>query len=351
MGMSIPPFATTTAEAAFHTFVSDTISSSGPGVASNHVVAWTSATTVTSGQTIKIQFDPTGDFFDLSSVVAGDVSVSGMSLVANFGACNVGPDEVYATIDSSAPDESVTLTVCTGDTVSTGAKTVTIGNLHLLNPATPGSYGVAIAGSQADNAVTRVAIIGNVVMSAKVETQLTFNIAGLGVGQTINGATTSTSTTATTIGIGTLLSYTPVVAGHELTVSTNAVGGFIVTTQETQNLSSVGGADIDTFKDGAETATPVAWSAPITTLGDENTYGHIGLTSNDSDLNAGEFVGQKYAGDFLTAPRVIFSHTGAADGITQDIGIARVAYKIEITPPQEASDYSNQLIYVCTPNF
>jgi hypothetical protein len=351
-GAGMSPLASTTAEAVFHTLVSDTISNSSPGVASNHVVAWTSASTVTSGQTIKIQFDTTGDSFDLSSVVSGDISITGMSLVANFGACNVGPDEVYATIDSAAPDESVTLTTCTGDTVSLGAKTVTIGNLHLLNPATPGSYNISIAGTQADNGLTRVAIIGSITMSAKVETQLTFNIAGLGIGQTINGATTSTSTTGTVIGFGTLVPHSPVVAGQELTVSTNAVGGFIVTVQETQNLVSVSTADIDTFKDGTETATPAVWTAPITTLGNEDTYGHIGLTSNDTDLNAGEFVGQKYAGNFLSAPRIIFGHDGASDGITQDIGIARVAYKIEITPPQEAADdYSNQLIYVCTPSF
>jgi hypothetical protein len=352
LGASMMPFANYRAEAAFHTLVSDTISNSGMGVASNHVVAWTSANTVGSGLTMKIQFDPTGDLFDLSSVVAGDVSVTGMSLVANFAACNVGPDEVYATIDSAAPDESVTLTVCTGDTVSVGAKTVTMGNLHLLNPATPGSYGITIGGTQADSGVTRVAIIGSVVMSAKVETQLTFNIAGLGIGQTINGATTSTSTTGVAIGLGTLAPNSPVVAGQELTVSTNSVNGFVVTIRENQNLLSSSGADIDTFKDGAETATPVVWATPVTTLGNENTYGHIGFTSNDSDLNGGEFVGQKYAGNFLSLPRVIFAHTGASDGLTQDIGIARVAYKIEITAPQEAADdYTNQIIYVCTPSF
>jgi hypothetical protein len=93
LGASMMPFANYRAEAAFHTLVSDTISNSGMGVASNHVVAWTSANTVGSGLTMKIQFDPTGDLFDLSSVVAGDVSVTGMSLVANFAACNVGPDK------------------------------------------------------------------------------------------------------------------------------------------------------------------------------------------------------------------------------------------------------------------
>jgi hypothetical protein len=36
----------------------------------------------------------------------------------------------------------------------------------------------------------------------------------------------------------------------------------------------------------------------------------------------------------------------------QDVGKARVAYKIEITTPQEAGDnYTNELIYVCTPLF
>jgi hypothetical protein len=337
-------------QAGYLSFVSDTISTSQPSASASHLIAWTSGTAVTAGLTMKLGFDPVTDAFDLGSVVVGDISASGMTVVANIGACGAGSDEVYPTIDATAPDEHVTLTVCPGDTVIAGSKTVTIGNSHIVNPGVTGSYPIRISGTQPDQSETRVAIVSQVIMSAKVETLLTFTILGLGTGVNINGAVTSTSTSPTTIGIGTLTPNTPVIFGQQLNVSTNARNGFTVTVREDQNLTS-GASDIDTFIDGAETATPIAWVSPAVTLGDENTYGHIGLTSNDSNLNAGEFVGELYAGNFLTSPRAIFHHTGPSDGTTQDIGTARVAYKIEVSGTQESGDYSNTLIYVCTPVF
>jgi|GEM_PF-6929306 len=174
------------AQAASFTLVSDMISNSSPGVSTNHAIAWTSASAVGAGLTIKIGFDPAGDQFNLTNVVVGDVSATGMTVVANLGACSLSASEVYPTIDSTAPDENVTLTVCPTDTVGAGAKTVTIGNNHITNPAAVGSYRIVVDGTQADRGETRVAIINNVAMSAQVDTSLTFTVSGLGVGQSIN---------------------------------------------------------------------------------------------------------------------------------------------------------------------
>ncbi|KKW35450.1 MAG: hypothetical protein UY81_C0041G0006 [Candidatus Giovannonibacteria bacterium GW2011_GWA2_53_7] len=164
-----------TASAAGLTDISDTITDSAPSYTANHVIDYTSSSTVTAGQTIKIQFDPAGDSFDLSAVVAADISATGMTVVPAIGNCDVLTDEVYPTIDSSAPDESVTLTVCAGDTVIAGVKQVTIGNNHAINPASPGSYVIRIAGTQADSADTRVAIVNTVTVTASVDTSLTFS--------------------------------------------------------------------------------------------------------------------------------------------------------------------------------
>jgi hypothetical protein len=73
-------------------------------------------------------------------------------------------------------------------------------------------------------------------------------------------------------------------------------------------------------------------------------------------LNANEFFSGsaiKWAGNFsATSTRTVLSNSGPADGTTQNIGKARVGYKIQITSLQAAaSDYSNHLIYVCTPTF
>jgi hypothetical protein len=152
---------------------------------------------------------------------------------------------------------------------------------------------------------------------------------------------------------GTLAPGAPAVMAQRLNVVSNAVGGFTVTVQANQNLLSGTGADIDTFKDGASTAVPTAWTAPLNTLGTEATYGHFGVTSEDASLSAGdEFGSALFAGNLVASPREVFYHTGSADGIANDVGSTSVAYKVEIGSLQEAgNDYTATLTYVATPTF
>ncbi len=343
-----------TASAASLTAISDTISNSAPSQTANHVVQYTSSTTVGAGLTIKVQWDPTGYLFNLGTLAFADMSVSGATLVANVGACGGGTDEIYPAVDATAPDENVTFTVCAGDTVASGTKIFTFGNTKITNPSATGSYVIRIAGTQADSGDTRVAIVDQVTMTASVDTTLTFTITGVANGATVNGdgITTSTTTTATSIGFGTLASGTPKTAAQDLSVSTNARNGFIVTVRQDQNLLSNTGADIDLFKDGNANVTPTAWTAPLATLGSEATYGHYGITSEDADLNSDEFGTALYAGNFSTSSRTIFSHNGPSDGVTANIGLTRVGFKIQVSSLQEAAnDYTNRLTYVCTPTF
>lgn len=338
--------------AATLTSVKDTLSDSRPSVTSNHVINFTTTTAVTAGLTIKIQFDPTGDLFNLTGVTSADITTTGMTLVTT---CAGATDEVTFTLDATAPDENLLFTVCTGDTVGAGAKVVNVtGTNKITNPATTGSYVIRIAGTQTDTGDLRVAIIDAVNVTASVDTTLTFTIAGVASGQGVNGDTvlTSAGAAATALPFGTLVPGTAKTLGQTLSVTTNARNGFIVTVIQNQNLLSANGADIDLFKDGAATATPVAWTAPLGTLDTENTYGHYGVTSEDADLNSDEFGTALYAGNFSAAARTVFSHTGPADGSTANKGQTRVAIKIEINALQEAAtDYTNRLTYVATPTF
>jgi hypothetical protein len=350
------PLVMNTASAASVVDFSDTISNSAPNAPSNHSINWTASSSVSAGQTIKIQFDPVADSFDLTAVVAGDISsTGGMTVVANAGACSGAASEVYPTIDSTAPDESVTLTVCPTDSLAAGgALNVTIGNLHLVNPAATQSYVIRLGGTMSDSGDTRIAIVDYVTLTAAVDTTLIFTISGVATNTTLgNGVLTSTTTSATAIQFGTLSPFQNVIGGQRLNVTTNAGGGFVVTVQQNQNLLSETGADIDLFSNGAATAVPIAWVPPTNTLaGGEATWGHYGITSDDSDLNAGEFGAGEYAGN-IASPRVIFSHTsGPADGTTDDIGQADVAFRIQVGSLQEAAnDYTNRITYVCTPTF
>ncbi len=353
--VGLPTFFTTASAAQLQS-ISMTASSTVPSALTNYKLQYTSTNAVAAAGTIKISLSYTKsggtDEYDISNLVAADLVVSGMNMAVG-GVCGAPANEVVATFSNAGGDRSVTLTVCAGDTVTAGAKTIWFTNSHVTNPSTAGSYKINVAGTQTDSGTTMTAILSQVTVTAAVDTSFTFTVAGLASGQAINGTTTSTTTTATAIGFGTLVPGIPVVAGQELTVTTNAQNGFLVTVHEDQNLLSGNGADIDLFKDGTAVSSPTAWTAPATTLGNENTYGHFGLLSNDSDLVGGAFGSNLWVGNFYSSTtRNVFSHNGPSDGTTQDIGKARVAYAVQISALQEAAnDYSNHLIYVATPVF
>jgi hypothetical protein len=357
--VGVPTFFAT-ASAAQLSLVSATASSSVPAAVTNMTLRYTSTTTVSTGQTIAIQFSPGHnggtDEYSLASLTVNDVvGQAGVTVItAACGAVTANQVSISGGIANAAGNRTVTLTACG----AVAAQQITIGfiNNHLVNPTTTGSYKITIGGTQTDSGTAMTAILNQVTVTASVDATLTFTVSGVAAGQSINNEQVSTTSTAVAIGFGTLASGTPVVAAQDLTVATNAQNGFIVTVHEDQNLLSANGADIDLFQDGNAVATPIAWATPTAVLGTEATYGHMGITSNDTDLNANEFFSGsviKWAGNFYpTTTRTIFSNTGPADGVTQNIGRARVGYKILVSNLQEAAtDYTNHLIYVCTPTF
>ena len=79
------------------TSIKDTLSDSDLSAASKHVISFTTASTVTAGQTIKVQLDPATSLFTeaFSSATTTDITVSGMTLVASSTACRGASAEVY----------------------------------------------------------------------------------------------------------------------------------------------------------------------------------------------------------------------------------------------------------------
>ncbi|RLC38048.1 hypothetical protein DRH27_03235, partial [Candidatus Falkowbacteria bacterium] len=199
-----------------------------------------------------------------------------------------------------------------------------------------------------------VYIIEDVTVTARVDSNLTFSIGGLATTTTVNGdATTGTSAT-TTISFGTL-DYDPARFGQILKVTTNSYG-FTVTVEQDGELESAAGANINSFRDsptGTGTSTPEAWQPPAELLGQINTYGHLGVTSEDNSLTGSTdpFGASLYAGFDGTTPIEVMYHNGPADGSTDHAGQTKVGYQIEISSLQEAGDYSNTLTYICTPTF
>lgn len=331
--------------------VKDLLSASAPGSVATHTISYIDPSVIDQNETIKITFDPETDLFDgIADLTTGDVQFSGATLVPG---CGGGPDEITLSTSTGAGDESVIFTVCPGDAIASGTKNIVLGGGKITNPTSTGSYVVRIHGTQPNNGDTRVAIIDDVTVTASVDTNFTFSISPVASGTDINGATTTFDSATTSMNFGTLTVGTPVTLGQELRVITNAKNGFAIRVREDQNLTNTSGDDIDLFSNGSATSTPSPWTGPANNVDDENTFGHFGVTSNDSDLNGGEFAGGLFAGNFqATSSRVVFSHTGPADGSTPDKGLASVAFRIQIGVLQQpGTDYTNTLTYIATPSF
>ncbi len=270
-----------------------------------------------------------------------------------FGDVTFGAITCPASMTASAPNTETARCTATG-AVASGSKTIIL--TGITNPAAAGSQSINVSSHQAggtviENVDVMVAIIDNVDVSASVSSALTFEIRPLATSTNVNGANTTRASATTTLAFGTLTVASTSIMGQELRVTTNAKNGYVVTVQQNQNLTSSGGSDIDSFVDGTSTA-PQAWAAPTGSLDAEWTYGHFGFTSDDGTLTAGDYFGTNLWKGFATStPVEVLMHTGPSDGSTQDKGMAKVAYRIEITALQETGDYSNVLTYIATPTY
>lgn len=335
-----------TAQAANLTDVSNTLTDSDLSVASGHTIAFTvpAGSAYTETGDIVITF-PAG-FTGVAASVSGDYSVT-----VNGGGVAI------ETFDSTGQ----VVTFDTDTSATAGQEIVVALNAGVVtNPGTAGSYEFEIATDDGDLGKTRVAILDTVLVSAIVDTTFDFTITGLATSTAVNGTTTTGSTSPTAINFGTLSAGVVESLAQRLSVTTNARNGFVVTVETDGHLQSSNGAIIDPFDEGVDVAVPgTGWNSPVPDVGDETTWGHWGLTTDDADI--GSLSGTIYGGaDFAaneyisptTTPREVFHHDGPSDGSTANVGTTTVGYQIEITALQEAADdYNTTLTYIATPTF
>jgi hypothetical protein len=348
------------AEAVNVTTYSDTISDSAPSVVSDHTISFVTPTGMVAGETISLTFEGgTG----IASLVAQDLDldVAGVEESLIDGAAS-GVDWNVTTAGQVIDITSGTDAIGAGATVTieigTNATAGGTGTNQITNP-TIGAYTIAVdVGSGADTGTTMVAIVDTVTVSAAIDTTFTFTVAGLPGGTSVNGTTTTGSTTATAIPFGTLTAGTPSTTAQQLSVTTNAANGFVVTVQADGGLLSTTGAEVSSFIEGADTSTPTAWASPVPVIGSSNTYGHWGLTTNDESVGVGladDFGAGTASNKFVaasTTPVEVFRNDGPSNGTAAHSGRTEVGYQIEISTLQEAAeDYSATLTYVATPVF
>jgi hypothetical protein len=343
------------AEAANLTYIKNTLSNSAPSETSNHAIEFLSPTGVAAAGTITVTFPSA--FTGTSSIVVGDIDleingvdetlVTGAPAAGQWGFTWSGAVMTLTAGASESLPALATATIKIGTNADSGSNQIT-------NPASIQSYEFTVTAGSADSGQFRVAIVDDVVVTANVNTTLTFTVSGVAGAQAVNGSptTTATTTTSSSIPFETLAANVSKVLAQDLSVSTNARNGYVVTVEQSQQLLSSTGADIDGFVDGNWTTTPTAWASPANNIALENTWGHWGLTSTDDDTTrSSEFTSNTWVAA-STTPIVIMSHTGPADGATAGIGAARIGYQAQITALQEAGDdYNTTLTYIATPTF
>ena len=316
---------------------SNTLSDSAPSAPANHTIVFTTPSGMSAGGTITITLED----FDLGVIDPGDfeVEVDGVDVTSEFTLTVAGDDlefEADGSTSISANDEVI---IRIGENTASGTEQIT-------NPSSTGSYPIQVDLTGDDSGETRIAIVDAVEVTASVDTIFTFTIAGVTAGD-VNGDTISGETTATAVPFGTLEAGQASTTAQDLSVETNAVNGFAVTVQTDGPLQSAPGNTIAGFIDGSDTTTPSAWVAPTPDLQDSNTWGHWGLTTEDSTQS---FGASNYVA-VTTDPVVVFSNDGPSDGITADVGQTRVGYKIEVSALQPAGEYTTTLTYIATPVF
>lgn len=349
------------AEAASVTSFSDTLSDSAPSVVSDHTIEFVTPTGMPAGETLSIVF-PAG-FTGIGSLTADDIDleVNGSDEDLDDGAASGAIWNVTAagqTIDIQSGTDVIGAGATVTIEIGSNATFASTSDAQITNPGVATSYEitVSVGDTPNDTGATRVAIVDAVTVTASVETLFDFTVTGVSDGTLVNtGDTTGGDTTATEIPFGELVADTASTAAQDLQVSTNAANGFVVTVQVDQQLLSANGADIDGFRNGDYDSTPVAWESPGATPGNENEYGHWGLSSSDDTLTSGLtdfFSGGDNFVSASTTPVEVFRHDGPTDGTVAGEGTATAIYKVEVTALQEAAnDYTATLTYVATPVF
>lgn len=318
--------------------------------------------------------------FDLSTVAAGDVSVSDITgcTQAGWGSATVTAG------NGTSTDHTISFTRATASCAASKAITVTIDSAPgIINPAplTTHTQGVADAyqiniktrdggTNTLDNSDVVVAPVEGVLISATVDETLSLTVAGIttdsgsycGITRTAN----SPDTTATAVGWG-AISPTYLAATHntnqQITVSTNADGGYSVYIEENDQMGKDG---VACTNNGGESANCIQDTVCGTSACTESTTndwgadpaGYEGLGFSMEDVgaatdavfefnDAGTFDARQIADMAATETRTaIMTNAGPVSGSS-----AYICYRIDITATQPAGYYYNKVKYTAIPIF
>lgn len=259
------------------------------------------------------------------------------------GTPTIGSDNIAGTGRTvSAPTANAfRVVVTTPATQSTQA--VTINFTGVTNPNSAAVFYARIT-TYSDTGTTIIdgttpiafATTSGITASVTVDPSLTFTVNGVNSSQTVNGGTTTVTTTSTTIPFGSVSTSANGIAAHNLVVSTNAASGYTVYIRYTGQLTD--GTNNIANHTGSN-GTPSTFSAAGTSA--------FGYTTESTTLSgsASRFSGSNYAA-FTTTNAEVARRTSAIANDT-----TRIGYQVGIGGAQPAGTYTTTVTLTAVPTY
>ena len=323
----------------------------------------------------------TNNGFDIKGITTSDITVTGCTDV-NWTVTSITPGD-------GSTDHTILITRNTSSCAASTALTVTIDSSPgLINPApltthTQGqadSYQINIksrdtGANTLDNSDVSVAPIEGVLVSATVDEALSLTVAGISANSGsycgITRTASSPDTTATSVPWGSI-SSTYLAAthntSHQLTVSTNATGGYKLYAEENDQMGKDGvactGATADEANDcikdtvcdgtGCTHQTYRDWGSDPSSFPGfgyslQNVSGSDAIfeyNTSAGTFNAKQFADQEASEDRAASTAHLMTNSGPVDSSS-----AYVCYRIDITGTQPAGYYFNKVKYTAVPTF
>lgn len=210
-----------------------------------------------------------------------------------------------------------------------------------------------------DQSTAQVSVIESVRVTATVEPTLSFSIAGINTSTSACGANPDIDTTTGTnaplaVPFGTMALNTFKDAAHNLTISTNAASGYVVTAAENDQLSK-DGLGVTTIPDTDCDAEDCLISSDTEWVtASDNGFGYslenidaasITFEWDDTTPTTG-FSARPFAVLGTDTPTTLFYSSTVANAEN-----AYVCYRLGVGATQAAGDYENQITYTATGTF
>jgi hypothetical protein len=324
--------------------LSDTQSSLKVSTLSNHTIQFVTPTGLTAGQGISITFPSgyaTGTFaianFDLAtSTSASCITFQDAAIQSGAASGQTwGVSQATATVYITSGTAVIPANRCVQVQIGSNATSGATGVPQITNPASPGSYAIAINAGADNGTITQNIITDDtVVISATVQQSLTFTIStttiyfgNLGSG----GAKFASSTNTAGDTIETI--------AHTLAIATNAPSGYNIT---------IRGDTLTSQQNALNTITAIGASIASSTIATEQ-FGIRATVSGGTGaaVDATYSAATSYGFDASsTTPSTLATGSGSTNTSTYSL-----RYVANIAGTTEAGTYVASLIYVATANY